>query len=158
MAEIPLSTIIIALAMLAFSVLIVSKVGGRIPLSRRVNALLILFGIAALLAGLYLHLNQKPMARPRTQETNRQEKRTADSFTFTFSPTQARWGEQVEIQVPFSAESVTVYLNGMPLPKKLNEGGRTIRITIPSGAKTGYLELERRGERTRASEPIAISP
>ena len=157
-SEIPLSTIIIALAMLAFSVLIVSKVGGRIPLSRRANTLLILFGIAALLAGLYLHLNRKPMARPRAVETNRQEKRKAHSFTFTFSPTQARWGDGVDIQVPFSAESVTVYLNGMPLPKKLSEGGRTIRITIPSGAKTGYLELEREGERARASEPISINP
>ena len=142
--------------MLTFSILIVSKVGGRIPLPRRANTFLIIFGVAALLAGLYLHLNQKPMARPSAVETNRREKRTADSFSFTFSPTQARWGDGVEIQVPFSAESVTVYLNGMPLPKKLNEDGRTIRITIPSGAKTGYLELEREG--IRASAPISINP
>lgn len=156
--ELPLSTIIIALAMLVFSVLIVSKVGGRIPLSRRANTVLFFLGVAALLTGLYLHLNQTPAARPLAAGTNRQEKHTSESFIFTFSPARARWGEQVEIQVPFSAESVTVYLNGMPLPKRLNEGGRTIRITIPSGAKTGYLELERNGARTHASEPISINP
>jgi hypothetical protein len=158
MSEIPLSTIVIALGMLAFSVLIVSRMGGRIPLSRRANTALLFFGAAVLLAGLYLHLNQTPATRPRAAQLSMQQKRRDDSFTFVFSPLRARWGEQVEIQIPFSAESVTVYLNGMPLPKRMNEGGRTIRITIPSGAKTGYLELERDGTRARASEPISISP
>ena len=158
MSQIPLSTFIIALAMLTFSVLIVSKVGGKISLPGQAKSILLVFGVASLLVGVYLHLNQTPAARPRTAGMNRQEQHTGEAFTFTFSPAQARWGEQVEIQVPFSAESVTVYLNGVPLPKRVNEGGRTIRITIPSGAKTGYLELERNGQRARASEPIQIAP
>ena len=158
MSHIPLSTIIIAIAMLAFSVLIVSKIGGKILLSNRAQAVLLVFGAASLLVGVSLHLGQTPANRPLTAGVTGQEKPAGESFTFTFSPPQARWGEQVEIQVPFSAESVTVYLNGTPLPKRLNEGGRTIRVTIPSGAKTGYLELERDGSRARASEHILIGP
>jgi len=144
--------------MLVFSVFIVSRMGGKIPLSRRAGSILILLGVAALLGGLYLHLNETPGAKPLSLGVKRQEKRTGDSFTFTFSPSQVRWGDHVEIRVPFAAESTTVYLNGMPLPKRVNEGGRTIRITIPSGAKSGYLDLERDGMRVRATSPIAISP
>ena len=158
MSQIPLSTIIIAFAMLAFSVLIVSKLGGKILLSGPVKSILLLFGVASLLVGVYLHLSQAPANKPLAAGVARQEKYAGESFTFTFSPPQARWGEQVEIQVPFSADSVTVYLNGMPLPKRLNAGGRTIRITIPSGAKTGYLELERDKTRARSSEQIVIAP
>jgi hypothetical protein len=158
MSQIPLSTIIIAVAMLAFSVTIVSKLGGKIPLSRRAQASLLALGAAALLAGIYLHLDQTPSAKPRVAGVARQEKNEGASFTFTFNPGQVRWGDRVEIQVPFSAESITVYLNGVPLPKRVNGGGRTIRVTIPSGAKTGYLELERDGTRAKASEPISISP
>ncbi len=158
MSQIPLSTIVIAIAMLAFSVVIVSKIGGKIPLSRRVQAVLLVSGAAALLVGIYIHLGQTPADKPFSAGVARQEKPAGESFTFTFSPGQVRWGDQVEIQVPFSAESITVYLNGMPLPKRLSSGGRTIRVTIPSGTKTGYLDLERDGTRARASEPISISP
>jgi hypothetical protein len=103
-------------------------------------------------------VNESPAAKPRAAEVARQEKTAGGPFTFTFTPGQVRWGDQVEIQVPFSAESITVYLNGIPLPKRLSGGGRTIRVTIPTGAKTGYLELERDGSRTRATEPIGINP
>jgi hypothetical protein len=157
-SQIPLSTIIIAIAMLAFSVVIVSKIGGKILLSRRAQTILLVFGAASFLVGIYLHLNQTPAAKLRAAGVARQEKSKGEPFTFTFNPLQARWGDQVEIQVPFSAESITVYLNGMPLPKRVNVGGRTIRVTIPSGAKTGYLELERDGTRARASQPVSISP
>ena len=158
MSQIPLSTIIIAIAMLAFSVFIVSKIGGKLLLSRRAQAILLVFGAAFFLVGIYLHLNQTPAAKPRAAGVAKREKSASESFTFTFNPLQARWGDQVEIQVPFSAESITVYLNGLPLPKRVNGGGRTIHVTIPSGAKTGYLELERDGTRARASERIVITP
>jgi hypothetical protein len=158
MSQIPLSTIVIAIAMLAFSVVIVSRIGGKISLSRPVQAVLLVSAAAALLVGIYLHLGQTPADKPFGAGVARQEKPARESFTFTFSPGQVRWGDQVEIQVPFSAESITVYLNGMPLPKRLSNGGRTIRVTIPSGAKTGYLDLERDGSRARATSPISISP
>jgi hypothetical protein len=87
-----------------------------------------------------------------------QDKRAADSFTFTFNPGQVRWGDRVEIHAPLPAESITVYLNGLPLPKRVNGDGTTIRVTIPTGAKTGYLELERNGNRARASQQIVITP
>jgi hypothetical protein len=158
-SQIPLSTIIIAIAMLVFSVLIVSKLGGKIPLSRRARASLLAFGAASLLVGFYLHLNQTPAAKPRAATgVARQERSAGESFTFSFRPGEVRWGDQVEIQVPFSAESITVYLNGVPLPKRVNGGGRSIHVTIPTGAKTGYLELERDGSRVRAASPISISP
>jgi hypothetical protein len=157
-SHIPLSTIIIAIAMLVFSVLIVSKLGGKIPLSRRARASLLAFGAVALLVGIYLHLDETPSAKPYAAGVARQEKSAGESFTFTFRPGEVRWGDQVEIQVPFSAESITVYLNGVPLPKRVNGGGRSIHVTIPTGAKTGYLELERDGTRARASEPVLINP
>lgn len=144
--------------MLAFSVLIVSKVGGKIPLSTWSRALLLLFGGLVFFSGLYLHLSRTPAAKPHSEATRGQAKTAPRAFAFTFSPGQARWGDQIEIRVPFSAKTVTVYLNGMPLPKKVSTDDRTIRITIPTGAKIGYLELERDGMRARASEPISISP
>ena len=158
MGDIPLSTIIIAIAMLTFSVLIVSKIGGRILLSARLRVLLFVFGGAFLLAGLYLHLQETPATTPTNAKIGREERNAQPAFAFNFSPLQARWGEEVEIKVPFPGESVTVYLNGTPLPKRLADGGKTIKVTVPSGAKTGYLELEREGARASAVEPIQIRP
>jgi hypothetical protein len=155
---IPSSTILIALAMLAFSVLIVSKMGGKIPLSKRLRTLLLVCGGLFFFVGLYVHLSRPPAAKPPSASRNEQSKSAPEPFAFTFNPDRARWGDQVEIRVPFSAETVTVYLNGMPLPKKVSADGRIARITIPSGAKTGYLELERNGMKARAAEPITISP
>jgi hypothetical protein len=155
---IPFSTIVIAIAMLAFSVLIVSKMGGKIPLSRPAKAILLLFGITSLVYGFYFHLHGTPESLSKATKVIKEEKVEKPAFEFTFSPSQARWGEEVEIRVPFPAESVTVYLNGTPLPKRVSEDSRSIRITIPSGAKTGYLELDRKGARTRATEPIVITP
>ena len=144
--------------MLAFSVLIVSKIGGKISLSARARTALLVFGGAFLLVGLYLHLHEVPVATSPTAKIGKEERNAQPAFAFDFSPTLARWGEEVKIRVPFSAESVTVYLNGTPLPKRLSDDNRTIRITIPSGSKTGYLELERKGARVRGAEPIQIRP
>ena len=144
--------------MLVFSILIVSKIGDKILLSRRGKTILLLFGVASLLVGLYLHLYETPVATPPAAKIVQEEKNAKPAFVFDFSPSQARWGEEVEIRVPFPAESLTVYLNGTPLPKRVSEDSRSIRITIPSGAKTGYLELDRKGARTRASEAIRITP
>jgi len=158
MGHIPLPTAVIALAMLSFSIVIVSKLGGKIPLTSRARVTLLLVGVAALSAGVYLHLTETTLPTPAPANGNQTGKIERKAFEFTFTPAQARWGDEVAIEVPFSAESVTVYLNGMPLPKRLRNDGRTIRVTVPSGAKTGYLELEREGVRARASSSLLISP
>ncbi len=157
MGHIPLSTLVIAAAMLIFSVLIVSRMGGRIPLSARSKGLLLCAGILFFAAGLFLHWNETPPKQEHQPKPSVADRRSPQS-TFTFKPSQARWGDEVEIELPVSAEDVTVYLNGMPLPKKVRESGTRIAIRIPSGAKTGWLELERNGVMTRAESPITIVP
>jgi len=158
MSDIPLSTILIALAMFSFSVLIVSKLGARIPLTRARSTLILVAGVLFLGAGLYLHLGEKPVDRQAIPRKQKQEKRAADPFTFTFAPREAKWGQQVDIQVPFPGESVTVYLNGMPLPRKVSGDGRTVTVTIPTATKSGYIEIEHDGARVRGGEQILIAP
>jgi hypothetical protein len=158
MSDIPLPTILIAIAMFSLSVLIVSKLGARIPLTRATRMLILVAGTLSLVAGLYLHLSEKPGNRQAIPRVHKQEKRAADTFTFTFAPREARWGQQVDIQVPFPAESVTVYLNGMPLPKKVSGDGRTVTVTIPTATKSGYIEIEHDGTRVRGKEQILIAP
>jgi hypothetical protein len=158
MSDIPLPTILIAIAMFSFSVLIVSKLGARIPLTRPRSTLIFVAGTLCLVAGLYLHLGEKPTDRQAIPRVHKQERRAADVFTFTFTPREARWGQKVDIQVPFPAELATVYLNGMPLPKKVSGDGRTVTVTIPTATKSGYIELERDGARVRAEEQILIAP
>ncbi len=158
MGRMPLSTIIIAVAMLAFSVLIVSKIGGKIHLSGRVKRCLLVFGIAAFTAGIYLHLQEAEAPVSAPVKTSEARKVPKASFAFTFEPRQAKWGDRIEIQVPFPADTVTVYLNGTPLPKRLSDDRHAIRVIVPSGSKTGYLELERDGERVRGTSQITINP
>jgi hypothetical protein len=158
MGNIPLSTILIAIAMLCVSVLIVSRLGGKISLSRAAWVLVLAVGVASLGAGLYLHLGEKPAGGQIVERADRKDKRTADAFTFTFSPRDVRWGQLVEIQVPFPAESATVYLNGTPLPKRVGQDGRTLTVTIPTASKSGYIEIEHGGTRVRAQEQIRITP
>jgi hypothetical protein len=158
MSDIPLPTILIAIAMFSFSVLIVSKLGARIPLAGAAWMLVFAAGTLSLVAGLYLHLSEKPADRQAIPRVQKQEKRAPDPFTFTFAPREARWGQRVEIQVPFPAESVTVYLNGTPLPKKVSGDGRTVTVTIPTATKSGYIEIEHDGTRVRGEEQILIAP
>lgn len=158
MGNIPLSTILIAIAMLCVSVLIVSRLGGKISLTRAARVLILAVGVASFGAGLYLHLGDGPAGGQVAERAERKDKRTADAFTFTFSPRDARWGQLVELQVPFPAESATVYLNGTPLPKRVGQDGRTLTVTIPTASKSGYIEVERGSTRVRAQEQILITP
>ena len=158
MSNIPLSTILIAIAMLCLSVLIVTRVGGKISLTRATWVLILAIGVASLGAGLCLHLGEKPADRQVVERVEKQDKRAADAFTFTFSPRHARWGQLVEIPVPFPAEGATVYLNGIPLPKRMSQDGRTLTVTIPTASKSGYIEIEHGGTRVRAQEQIRITP
>ncbi len=115
-------------------------------------------GVVFLGAGLFLHLGEKPAEQKAGATPHKGETHAARAFAFTFAPKEARWGQQVEIRVPPPAETVTVYLNGMPLPKKVSGDGRMVSVTIPTTAKSGYIELERDGVRVRAEEEIRILP
>ena len=81
----------------------------------------------------------------------------APGFTFTFAPLSARVGDTVSVQLqPPTERGVTIYLNGRPLPKRVQRGGRRLLITVPGGARTGYLEVACDGQRQRARRPLII--
>jgi len=49
-----------------------------------------------------------------------------------------------------------VFFDGRPLPKKVMQGGRQLVVTIPGDARSGYFELEHRGERYRAKQIFRV--
>ena len=75
---------------------------------------------------------------------------------FTFSPQTARRGNEVTLQLTPGRQSVTVFFNGRPLPKKVLAGGRTLVVTVPGDARSGYFELEYNGRRYRADRVLRV--
>lgn len=75
---------------------------------------------------------------------------------FTFAPTSGRRGSEVTLFLDPPRQSVTVFFNGRPLPKRTMEGGRRLVITVPSDARTGYFELEYNGRQYRAKKKFRV--
>jgi hypothetical protein len=156
MQMLPITTILIAAGLLVLSIAIVSRFGSKIILSGRVLACFLVVGLSLFVAGLYLHLKEAPVETKRIVQP-RPSPPTGDAFTFRFTPSKVAWGQVVDIEASVPADSVTVYLNGLPLIKK-NLSGNKLQVTIPTNTKDGYLELEQDGKRVRAAQPLAITP
>ncbi len=82
---------------------------------------------------------------------------TQPSLTFTFSPTSGPAGSDVELSLS-APIAVTVYYEGRVLPKVVTDGGRTLRVTIPGDASSGYFELRWNGQSVRASQQFTVTP
>ena len=151
-----ITTILIAAGLLVLSVVIVSRFSSKVRLSGLLLISFMMVGLCLFLSGLYLHLKEAPTETQRSVRV-RSTPAPVDAFTFSFTPTRVAWGEVVDIEASVPADSVTVYLNGLPLIKK-NLSGNTLRVTIPTNTKDGYLELEQNGRRVRAAQPLVITP
>ncbi len=82
---------------------------------------------------------------------------TQPSLTFTFSPTSGPAGSDVELYLS-APIPVTVYFNGQALPKVVTNGGKTLRVTIPGNASSGYFELQWDSQSVSASEQFVVAP
>jgi hypothetical protein len=156
MHTLPITTILIAAGLLVLSVAIVSRFGSKIRLSGPVLACFLLVGLGLFIAGLYLHLKEAPAETKRIVQP-KPSPPAVDAFTFSFTPSKVAWGQVVDIETSVPADSVTVYLNGLPLIKR-NLSGHKLQVTIPTNTKDGYLELEQNGKRVKATQPLAITP
>lgn len=76
---------------------------------------------------------------------------------FTFAPTAGRRGSEVTLFLSPPTQVVMVYFDGRPLPKKVLEAGRRLVITVPSDARSGYFEIEHRGQRYRAKQIFRVT-
>jgi hypothetical protein len=155
MQTFPLTTILMAAGLLVLSIVIVGRFGGKIRLSGPILACFILVGLGLFLSGLYLHLKEAPSDNQRIVQSKPSP--PVDAFTFSFAPSKVAWGQVVDIETSVPADSVTVYLNGLPLIKK-NLSGNTLQVTIPTNTKDGCLELEQNGKRVKAAQPLIITP
>jgi PKD repeat protein len=77
------------------------------------------------------------------------------TLSFTFSPTSGPVATDVELSLS-AAVQVTVYYDGQVLPKVVTDGGKTLRVTIPANASSGYFELRWDGQSVTASEQFTI--
>jgi hypothetical protein len=93
-----------------------------------------------------------PVLTPQPTPTN-----TPVALTFTFSPTNGPAGSDVELYLS-AAVQVEVYYEGRVLPKRVLAEGRTLRVTIPGDAVSGYFELRWDGQSVRATEQFSVTP
>jgi hypothetical protein len=77
-------------------------------------------------------------------------------FDFTFAPKWAKPGEDVQIKMSQPNQGVMVCFNGSPLPKKTLPDGKTIIVTVPGNANSGYFELKYGKTRYRSSEQLIV--
>jgi hypothetical protein len=78
-------------------------------------------------------------------------------LSFTFSPGSGPAGSDVELYLS-AAEQVEVYYEGRVLPKRVSADGRTLTVTIPGNASSGYFELRWDGQSVRASQQFVVTP
>ena len=78
------------------------------------------------------------------------------AIEFDFAPRAQRRGREVTLTLRPPTVEVTVFFNGQPLPKRTQEGGARVIITIPGDARSGYLELEYKGDRYRAKDKLRV--
>jgi|GEM_PF-2638101 large repetitive protein len=71
-------------------------------------------------------------------------------LSFTVAPTAARRGSEVTLNLTPARLGTAVYYNGRLLPKKVLNNGRTMIVTIPGDARSGYFEVEYKGRRYRS--------
>ena len=75
---------------------------------------------------------------------------------FDFIPKTQRRGREVTLTLRPPTQAVTVFFNGRPLPKRTLDGGARIIITIPGDGRSGYLELEYKGDRYKAKQQLKV--
>lgn len=80
----------------------------------------------------------------------------APLLAFTVTPLKARRGSEVTLTLTPPRMSVSVYLDGRPLPHKVLGGGKRLVVTVPSDAKSGYFEVEYKGRRYKAPEKLRV--
>lgn len=78
------------------------------------------------------------------------------AIEFDFSPKAQRRGREVTLTLNPPTLAVTVFFNGRPLPKRTLDNGARVVITIPGDARSGYLEVEFKGERYRAAKQLRV--
>jgi hypothetical protein len=69
-------------------------------------------------------------------------------MTVRLSPTTAKRGQRVELQLDPPAQNVMVYLNGRKVPKRVQ--GNTLTVVVPGWARSGHFEVEWEGRRYRS--------
>lgn len=156
MQTIPVTTLLIAAGLLVLSIVIVSRFGSKVRLSGLALVCFLVVGLGLFFSGLYLHVKETPAETKRIVQP-KPSPPSGDAFTFSFFPSKVAWGQVVDVEVSVPADSVTVYLNGLPLIKK-NVSGNRLQVTIPTNTKDGYLELEQNSKRVRAAQPLFITP
>lgn len=80
----------------------------------------------------------------------------APLLAFTVAPEAARRGAEVTLTLTPAANDVSVYFDGRPLPMRVLGNGKRIVVTVPSDAKTGYFEVEYKGQRYRSPKKFRV--
>jgi hypothetical protein len=77
--------------------------------------------------------------------------------TFTFSPTSGPPGSEVNLYLN-EPKNVMVAFKGSVLPKKTSADGKTLTVTIPTGATSGYFEILWDGGRFQNPVIFTVTP
>jgi hypothetical protein len=68
------------------------------------------------------------------------------------SPASVRRGNESMVYLrPFPRGAVTLYFNGIPVPKKMSPGADGYIITVPGDASSGFVEVDWNGHRYRSN-------
>jgi hypothetical protein len=76
-------------------------------------------------------------------------------LSFTFSPKSGPGGTEVQLYLSAPLQ-VEVFYNGRLLPKKVSPDGKTLTVTIPAGAASGYFALRWDGQSVKTSEQFIV--
>jgi len=80
----------------------------------------------------------------------------APPLGFTVRPRAQRPGRDVTLTLSRAQTGAAVRLNGLPLPKKVRDGGRRLIVTIPARASSGHFEIVLDGQTYRSREYFRV--
>ena len=165
----PLASLLICAGLLMLSMVIVQRAKKGALFAKATSRVLLWTGLAILALGLVLQLLGPPhdaarraaaspsgaSSAPGAQAQTAATAPALASWSFSFEPESARWGDEVRIRLVPAVENVTIYFNGTPLPHRALEKG-VFAVTVPTISKSGYFVVEHGGAKVKADKELMV--
>jgi hypothetical protein len=156
--ELTLGTALIMAGLLVPSILAGITVFARVSLKRPTKTAILALGLIIFVTGIAIHVTGPAIPPPASPPLASPTKTPESQPAFTFSPKQAKWGQDVQLQMQNPGKSMDVYYNGLPLPAKISGNNDILTVTIPSTARSGYFMVRIDGTDAKTSEQLIVTP
>jgi hypothetical protein len=158
MIELTTGTALIMAGLLLVSIVAGLTVFIHLPFGKLPRLAVVALGVIILAVGIVIHVTAPASVSPSPAVETVHQTNPVSETGFTFSPKEAKWGQEVEVRVRKPGKTMEVYYNGLPLPARIADNGDLLVITIPSTSRSGYFMVKVDGKDIKNPEKLIVTP